>query len=251
MERRTLKYSCACPAYRQQGLSLIELMIGMVIGLVLLGGIMQTMLASKEASATRQSISTITDNARFLFDFMARDLRMGGRGYGGETWPTDSDGDLYAPIEEDDGTLVVRYVGFADTDNDGDTEEAFVEVEYSLNGDEEVVYRRRAGDDRKSGLEEFDYDNLPAKGNFEPLVSAISHFNFEYACYESEPDYEYSEYSEYSGEPADCTWDKVTAVETTVTFTDAAPWGGQGVGDKEISSVVAMRNRVSSLIDSQ
>jgi Tfp pilus assembly protein PilE len=66
--------------YKQQGLSLVELMIGLLIGLVLLGGVLQTMLASREASNARQNMVAITDNARFLFDFLGRDLRMAGRG---------------------------------------------------------------------------------------------------------------------------------------------------------------------------
>ena len=119
MDSKKLTICYTKSACRQRGVSLIELMIGMVIGLVLLGGILQTMLASKEASATRQSISTITDNARFLFDFMARDLRMGGRGFcrtpdddykAGECdnskWPQQG-GEPYRPVELIDDNLIV------------------------------------------------------------------------------------------------------------------------------------------------
>jgi type IV pilus assembly protein PilW len=212
---------------RQRGVSLIELMIGMVIGLVLLGGILQTMLASKEAAATRQSISTITDNARFLFDFMARDLRMGGRGYGRDGWPKSDPADPASsdlnPIEVDDnGTLIVRYL---DADN------VAVQVEYSHDEDkDQIEYRRGEGG---------------VFGDLEPLIGGVDSLEFAFAVF-GDP----SEYEPYDP-AATPTWENVTAVQTTVVFIDEAPWGGQdqAIDAKQISSTVALRNQVSRLIN--
>jgi hypothetical protein len=196
-------------------------MIGMVIGLVLLGGILQTMLASKEAAATRQSISTITDNARFLFDFMARDLRMGGRKFDPDNnsewldgWP-DND----PPIEIDDnGTLIVRYL---DADN------VAIQVEYSYDEDEDQIEYRRGEDG--------------VFGNLEPLIGGVENLEFAFAL-GTDPDV----YSAVNSSD----WPNVTAVQTTVVFIDEAPWGGQdqAIGEKRISSTVALRNQVSRLI---
>ena len=63
---------------RQQGLSLIELMIAMVIGLILLLGLIQVMSASRAAYQLSTGVARTQENARFAVDFMQRDLRMAG-----------------------------------------------------------------------------------------------------------------------------------------------------------------------------
>lgn len=217
MDRNQLTIFKRASSPYQRGVTLIELMIGMVIGLVLLGGIMQTMLASKEAAATRQSISTITDNARFLFDFMARDLRMGGRGYGSDDWEADAPdgfGSNLDPIEFIDNELVVRYLGQNNTPT---------EVRYRLDGNEVEYCSSPCPADNK---------------NFEPLIGGVDSFGFAFALC-NEPDV-------YVASNTD--WPNVTAVQVTVGFVDEAPWAGEGIDRKEISSTVALRNRVSGLI---
>lgn len=62
----------------QTGLSLIELMIAMVIGLVLLLGLVQVMSASSAAHKLSVGVARTQENARFAMDFLQRDLRMAG-----------------------------------------------------------------------------------------------------------------------------------------------------------------------------
>jgi len=62
----------------QLGLSLIELMIAMVIGLVLLLGLIQVMSASRAAYQLSSGVARTQENARFAMDFLQRDLRMAG-----------------------------------------------------------------------------------------------------------------------------------------------------------------------------
>ncbi len=66
------------PSSRARGLSLIELMIAMVIGLVLLLGITQIFIASRAASRLSEGAARTQENARFALDFLQRDLRMAG-----------------------------------------------------------------------------------------------------------------------------------------------------------------------------
>lgn len=76
---RTFNYQSKHPLLPGQGgMTLIELMIGLVVGLIILLGIIQTMMVSKSASMSRQSMSAIAENARFVFEFMNRDIRMAG-----------------------------------------------------------------------------------------------------------------------------------------------------------------------------
>ncbi len=63
---------------RQAGLSLIELMIAMVIGLVLILGLVQVFGASRQAYQLSQGIARNQENGRFAVDFLSRDLRMAG-----------------------------------------------------------------------------------------------------------------------------------------------------------------------------
>ena len=62
----------------QAGLSLIELMIAMVIGLVLMTGVLQIFLGSKRVYTTQDALSRIQENGRLAVDFLSRDTRMAG-----------------------------------------------------------------------------------------------------------------------------------------------------------------------------
>ncbi len=70
---RTLRF-----AARQAGLSLIELMVALTIGVFLLLGLVEIFGASRAAFATAEGVSRVQENARFAVDFMRRDLRMVG-----------------------------------------------------------------------------------------------------------------------------------------------------------------------------
>ncbi|UNK50596.1 PilW family protein [Lysobacter sp. S4-A87] len=60
------------------GLSLIELMIAMAIGVVLLLGLVQVMSASRAAYQLSTGVARTQENARFAVDFIQRDVRMAG-----------------------------------------------------------------------------------------------------------------------------------------------------------------------------
>ena len=63
---------------RQRGLSLVELMIAMTLGLVLTGGIIVTFISSKSVYLTQQALSQIQDTGRLAIDFLEKDIRMAG-----------------------------------------------------------------------------------------------------------------------------------------------------------------------------
>lgn len=62
----------------QAGLSLVELMIAMVIGLILMTGVLQIFLGSKHVYTTQDALSRIQENGRLAVDFVSRDIRMAG-----------------------------------------------------------------------------------------------------------------------------------------------------------------------------
>lgn len=61
---------------RSTGLSLIEVMIALVIGIVLLTGIMQIFGSTQLAFSTAEGASRVQENARFAFDMLRNDVRM-------------------------------------------------------------------------------------------------------------------------------------------------------------------------------
>lgn len=71
-----MKYSC--PGHSQKGLTLIEIMIAMLLGIFLIGGVVQIFLGSKQTYRMQENLSAIQENGRFAMDFMARDIRMAG-----------------------------------------------------------------------------------------------------------------------------------------------------------------------------
>ncbi|PUA27958.1 MAG: hypothetical protein B0W54_15730 [Cellvibrio sp. 79] len=64
--------------YRQNGLSLVELMIAITLGLILMGGVIQLFLSSRESFQVQQSTSGIQESGRLASEFINRDLRMAG-----------------------------------------------------------------------------------------------------------------------------------------------------------------------------
>ena len=63
---------------KQVGLSLVELMISITLGLILMTGVVQMFLSSKESFTSQQSISRIQETGRLAIEFMTRDIRHAG-----------------------------------------------------------------------------------------------------------------------------------------------------------------------------
>jgi len=62
----------------QKGLSLVELLIAMALGLLLTAGALQMMLASQNIYQTTDTLSRIQENGRFALNFLTKDIRMAG-----------------------------------------------------------------------------------------------------------------------------------------------------------------------------
>ena len=64
---------------RQRGLTLIELMVSLVLGLILIGGVLNIFVSNRETFRVTENLARMQENARTGFDFMARDLRETGQ----------------------------------------------------------------------------------------------------------------------------------------------------------------------------
>lgn len=61
-----------------RGFSLVELMVAMVLGLMLIGGVIQVFVGNKLMFDTNIGVARMQENARFALAEIARDLRMAG-----------------------------------------------------------------------------------------------------------------------------------------------------------------------------
>lgn len=66
------------PLRRQSGLSLIELMISMTVGLVILGALSAAYLGSRAAYRTNEDLARMQESGRFALDLLGQDLRLAG-----------------------------------------------------------------------------------------------------------------------------------------------------------------------------
>lgn len=62
-------------AKRQSGLSLIELMIAITLSLLLIAGVLQIFLSSKQTYSTNNALSRVQESGRFAMEFLTQDIR--------------------------------------------------------------------------------------------------------------------------------------------------------------------------------
>ncbi|MDP2904120.1 MAG: PilW family protein [Methylovulum sp.] len=60
---------------QQAGLTLIELMVAMLIGLFLIGGVVQIFISTKQTYRLQENLSRVQENGRFAMNFIGKDLR--------------------------------------------------------------------------------------------------------------------------------------------------------------------------------
>ncbi len=63
---------------QQLGLTLVELMIAMVIGLVLVGGVIQIFVANNQTYRVTENMSRVQENGRFVLDNLGKIVRLAG-----------------------------------------------------------------------------------------------------------------------------------------------------------------------------
>ncbi len=63
---------------KEQGLTLVEMMVALTIGMVLLGGVITILSASQQTYRVNEALARVQENARYAFQLLARDIRMAG-----------------------------------------------------------------------------------------------------------------------------------------------------------------------------
>jgi type IV pilus assembly protein PilW len=66
----------SCLIKKQQGMTMIEIMIALLLGAFLLGGVLQIFASSNQSYRMQENMSRLQENGRFAMDFITRDIRM-------------------------------------------------------------------------------------------------------------------------------------------------------------------------------
>ena len=61
---------------KQRGLTLIEIMIALVIGLIITAGIIQVFSSTRQSNRVHEAISRMQETGRMALEVLARDIRM-------------------------------------------------------------------------------------------------------------------------------------------------------------------------------
>ena len=62
----------------QRGISFVEVLVAMVIGVIILAGVMQSMLTNQRNTAWSDDVAFVQENARYALETLARDIRWAG-----------------------------------------------------------------------------------------------------------------------------------------------------------------------------
>ena len=64
--------------HKQRGVTLVELMIAMIIGLLVIGGVVQIFISSQQAYRTQESMSRVQESGRIALEILSQDIRQAG-----------------------------------------------------------------------------------------------------------------------------------------------------------------------------
>ncbi len=62
--------------HKQQGMTLIEIMISLLIGVFLIGGVLQIFINTRQTYRMQENLSRMQENGRFALSFLSNDIRM-------------------------------------------------------------------------------------------------------------------------------------------------------------------------------
>ncbi len=98
---------------KQQGLTLVELLIAVMLGIILLGGVLLIHLSGRATFIDSERLSRIQENVRFASDYVIRDIRNAG--FRDETFlragHEQQIREAYATIVNGGAAMRVRYAG--------------------------------------------------------------------------------------------------------------------------------------------
>lgn len=126
--------------HRQSGLGLVEIMIALVVGLILIGGLLQLFISSRQTFAVQEGMARLQENGRFALALLADDLRE--TGYRGCT----SIGPLTNTLNQSASAAYDFAAGVQGFDNIGDSPPTGLGIAAAVPGSDILVIKRMDGE---------------------------------------------------------------------------------------------------------
>ena len=139
---------------REQGFTLVELLIAMAIALVVIGSISSAFISQRKTFAAQEQVAEMIQSARAAMDIISRELKMGGYD------PTGA-GLVGVPYSASQLQVVADLNGDGETDGTVSNDDTNEEITYTYDGANLQI-------DRNTG------------GGAQPLAENIQSFTFEY-----------------------------------------------------------------------
>lgn len=137
MKTTALRFSGGLPTARgQSGFTIVELMVALLLGLVLVGGVINVFLTSGQTLRVNQNLSRVHENARFGIEMFSREIREAGmvpcgstlsanvlRGSGGSVpwWASTYDG-MVRGFDDGQNSTAIKGFGASTADRVGGTD---------------------------------------------------------------------------------------------------------------------------------
>ncbi len=136
---------------KERGFTLVELLIGMAVGLIVLGALASTFIIQSRSLDVQEQVAEMVQTARAAMDMMSREIRMAGYSPTGATF----DGITYHATQLQ---ILADFRGAGENDPpDGDTGD----------NNEDIIYTHDAA-------------NLQIDRNTQPFAENIQAFDFQY-----------------------------------------------------------------------
>jgi type IV pilus assembly protein PilW len=125
-----------------RGLTLIELLVALTIGMIILGALTATFVLQRKAYSTQEQVIEMTQIARAAMDMIGREVRMAGYFNSANPMQRDSSADPYfVGIPAADSRLEI----LADLDGDGNTEDTNERIIYTFDSANRMIRRNTGG----------------------------------------------------------------------------------------------------------
>ena len=118
----------------ERGFTIVELVVGLAIGLILLGVAVKIFLVQQRAYNVQEQLSEMQQNIRSAMDMIVRETKMAGYN------PTDLD---FVGIGTNSSTTSIQIL--ADLDGNGDTDDSNEDITYSYDETDLQIERNGAG----------------------------------------------------------------------------------------------------------
>ncbi len=125
-----------------RGLTLIELMVALSIGMIVLGALTATFILQRKAYSAQEQVIEMTQIARAAMDMIGREVRMAGYFNSANPMQRDSSANPhFVGIPAADSRLEI----LADLDGDGDTGDANEHIIYTFDSANRMIRRNTGG----------------------------------------------------------------------------------------------------------